>query len=74
LKGRGFDLDLDGFFAADPNPLNYGYSYRINWAQCFTGNPRCLSPGAHTMYAKLEGAANTRITATLVFTYAGERP
>jgi hypothetical protein len=74
MKGRGFDFDLDGFYAADPLPLNYGNQYRINWAECFSGNARCLSPGTHTMYAALSGAADTRITGTLVLTYAGERP
>ncbi|MBI5059671.1 hypothetical protein HZB60_07830 [candidate division KSB1 bacterium] len=74
MKGRGFELNMDSFEAADPSPENYGYSLEVNWTTCFIPPTRpCLKPGSHTMYAQLTGV-NTRITGTIVLVYEGERP
>ena len=71
-KGCGFRLNLDRFLAADRR--NIGYQLEVNWTTCFTGSPRpCLSPGPHTLYARLTGA-QSRITASLVLVYHEERP
>ncbi len=74
-KGRGFSLNMDNIRAADPLPENLGFTYEVNWTTCFAGstNP-CLSPGTHTIYARLSGAAATWVTGTIVLVYAGERP
>ncbi len=73
-KGKRFALDMDLIRAADPLPDNQGYLYEVNWTTCFAGSVHCLRPGAHTLYARLEGASTTRITGTIVLVYSGEQP
>jgi hypothetical protein len=71
-KGCGFRLNLDRFLAADRNNLRY--QLEVNWTTCFTGSQRpCMSPGLHTLYARLTGA-QSRITASLVLVYNEVRP
>jgi len=72
MKGRGFDLPLDRFQAADLN--SPGETREVNWTTCFPGSTRpCLSTGSHTFLARLTGT-ESRITATLVLVYAEETP
>jgi hypothetical protein len=71
-KACGLRLNLDRFLAADRNNLHY--QLEVNWTTCFTGSQRpCLSPGQHTLYARLTGA-QSRITASLVLVYSEVRP
>ncbi|MCB9357951.1 MAG: hypothetical protein H6508_07110 [Calditrichaeota bacterium] len=70
LKGRGFQMDLARFSAADLNlpmrPLEF------NWTTCFPGSERpCMSVGTHTLRARVTGA-ESYITAAVVFVYAEE--
>ncbi|MCL4306068.1 hypothetical protein KJZ99_09150 [bacterium] len=72
FKGRGFQLDLAQFEAADLN--NPGRPIEINWTTCFPGSQRpCLSVGQHTLSARATGAV-TNITAAIVLVYAEDRP
>jgi hypothetical protein len=75
-KGTRLQIDLNSFEAADPNFI--GGTREINWTTCFPGSTRpCLSPGQHTLRARLTGSdvnPDTRITATLVLVYAEENP
>ena len=71
-KARRFQVDLNSFESADANHL--GLTLEVNWTTCFPGSTRpCLSPGDHTLHARLTGA-DTRITATLVLVYGDENP
>jgi hypothetical protein len=72
LKGRGFDLNLDSFQAADS--LNPTHSLEVNWTQCFIGlQLPCMSVGEHTLYALVTGT-DSRVTATLVLVYEEVTP
>jgi hypothetical protein len=71
LKGRGFNISLSQFNAADS--LNVGYSLESNWVTCFPASPEpCLDVGSHSFYAWVSGYP-ARITGTLVLVYAEER-
>ena len=72
LKGRGFDLYLDNFQAADS--LNPDRSLEVNWTQCFVGlTLPCMRVGPHTLHALVMGT-DSRITATLVLVYEEVTP
>ncbi len=71
MKGRGFELDMAQFEAADLR--NPGRPIEFNWTTCFIGSTRpCLSEGTHTLHARATGVS--RITAAVVLVYAEERP
>ena len=70
MKGRGFQLDMAQFEAADLR--NPGRPIEVNWTTCFIGSTRpCLSVGTHTLHARATGAV-TQITAAIVLVYAEE--
>lgn len=70
MKGRGFQLDLAQFEAADLR--NPGRPIEINWTTCFIGSTRpCMSVGTHTLHARATGAVS-KITAAIVLVYAEE--
>lgn len=72
LKGRGFDITLSQFSAADV--VNLGEALEVNWVTCFPGGAEpCLGVGQHTLHAWVTGR-DPRLTGTLVLTYAEERP
>ncbi len=71
LKGRGFNIVLNQFQAADV--VNVGETFEVNWVTCFPGSPEpCLREGLHTFHVWVTGR-NARITGTLVLVYAEER-
>ncbi|MBK6765858.1 MAG: hypothetical protein IPG71_05865 [bacterium] len=69
LKGRGFDLDLAGFYVADLNKVDR--QVFLNWASCFRDGVPCLTQGSHTLRARVTGA-ETYVTAALILVYAEE--
>lgn len=72
MKGRGFQLNLDSFQAADS--LNPDRSLEVNWTQCFAGlDLPCMSVGNHTLHALVTGTGS-RITAALVLVYQEVTP
>jgi hypothetical protein len=71
MKGRGFNLPMDRFEAADH--ANLGLPLTVNWTTCFSGSTRpCLSQGSHTLHVRLTGAGST-VTGSLVVVYADRR-
>jgi hypothetical protein len=70
-KGRGFNIPLDRFQAADP--ANLRLPLTLNWTTCFAGssNP-CMSVGQHTVKARLTGNGS-KITGSLVVVYRDRR-
>lgn len=71
LKGRGFQLDLASFEAADLD--NPGRPIEINWTVCFGPDRPCLSEGTHTLRALVTGS-ESYITAAIILVYAEEQP
>lgn len=71
LKGRGFQLDLASFEAADLD--NPNRPIEINWAVCFGPDRPCLSEGTHTLRALATGS-ESYITAAIILVYAEEQP
>jgi hypothetical protein len=74
-KGRGFELRLNNFSAANPNPEYLGEMREVNWTTCFLGDSTrpCLRPGDHTLRARLTGR-DTKVTGTLVLVYERTTP
>ncbi len=71
LKGRGFQLDLASFEAADLS--RPGRPIEINWTVCFGPGRPCLSEGTHTLRALATGS-ESYITAAVILVYAEEQP
>lgn len=69
LKGRGFDLNLADFYVADLNKIDR--ERQINWADCYREGLPCLTPGAHTLHARVTGA-ESYVTAAIILVYAEE--
>jgi hypothetical protein len=71
-KGRRFELALNNFMAANPDPDYLGHEREFNWVTCGSSHP-CLSPGDHTLRARLTGS-DAKITGTLVLVYERTTP
>ena len=72
-KGREFELNLKSFDGAASAPEWIGEPYEYVWTCNFGETDNCLFVGTHTLRASLSGT-DTRITATLLLTYAENTP